>query len=164
MAESGRLRMAAAAVAGVTALDLLCAERLSRRGGENGASSNRIQIDEAVTIRAGIERVETGWTEWRMLNQSQLDACSSARIVPAPGARGTEVHVRVEYDAGSGLGRMLEKAFDAAPEQIVREDLRRFKQLMEAGEVTVSDGPGLKRPARPARDVERLKTLAGVRR
>jgi uncharacterized membrane protein len=45
---------------------------------------------------------------------------------------------------------MVAKLFGEAPEQQVRDDLRRVKQLLETGEVPVSDGPDLSRPAQPA--------------
>ena len=48
------------------------------------------------------------------------------------------------------------------PQQQIREDLRRFKQVMETGEVAISDGLGLWRPAQPA-PADELRELAGVR-
>lgn len=48
------------------------------------------------------------------------------------------------------------------PDQQVREDLRRFKQLVETGEVPLSDGPALRRPARPVERPEGLRQQAGV--
>jgi uncharacterized membrane protein len=35
---------------------------------------------------------------------------------------------------------MLTKPFNASPEQQIQDDLRRFKQLIETGEVLRSDG------------------------
>ena len=37
------------------------------------------------------------------------------------------------------------------------------EQLVEVGEIPVSDGPGLWRPAQPARDPQEIKALAEVR-
>jgi hypothetical protein len=38
----------------------------------------------------------------------------------------------------------------------------RFKQLLETGEIALSEGMGLWRPGRPARRPEKIRTLAGV--
>ena len=78
--------------------------------------------------------------------------------MPAPGGRGTEVHVTLRYDMPAGaLGKAVAKYFGDDPSQALDDDLRRFKQVMETGEVVRSDGaPWGKRarkefPQRPAR-------------
>lgn len=59
----------------------------------------------------------------------------------APGDRGTEVTVALEYKAPTGpISRSLALMAGFDPEQIVREGLRRIKQLMEAGEIPTTDG------------------------
>ncbi len=56
--------------------------------------------------------------------------------------RGTEVHALIEYDAPGGrLGRLIAKALQHELNTQARRELRRFKQLMETGEITRSDGP-----------------------
>ena len=69
----------------------------------------------------------------------------AVRFEPAPGARGTEVRL----SGGGSTGT-------------IREELRRFKQHVETGEIPVSDGPGLWRPAQPARDPQEVKRLVEV--
>ena len=87
----------------------------------------------------------------------------SVRFAGAPGARGTEVRVELVYTPPGGeLGRAIAKLFGEEPGQQVRDDLRRFKQLIETGEIPVSDGPGLWRPAQPPARPEEVKSLAGV--
>jgi hypothetical protein len=45
------------------------------------------------------------------------------------------------YDApGGGLGDVVARLFGEEPEQQVRDDLRRFKQVIETGEVVTSEG------------------------
>ena len=62
------------------------------------------------------------------------------RFSDAPGGRGTEVHVTLEYDPPAGrLGRLVAKLFGEEPDVQVREDLRRFKAIMEAGEAPTND-------------------------
>ena len=60
------------------------------------------------------------------------------------------------------MGRVIAMLFGEEPEQQIREDLRRFKALMETGEVPLSDGPGMWRPAQPAKRAEQIRNYAGV--
>ncbi len=103
------------------------------------------------------------WLAWRSLPGSQVENSGSVRFAAAPGARGTEVRVQMEYTPPAGcVGRVIAMMFGEEPEQQIREDLRRVKQLMETGEVTLSDGPGLWRPAQPAKRAEQIRDWAGV--
>jgi uncharacterized membrane protein len=59
----------------------------------------------------------------------------------APGDRGTEVSIALEYKAPAGpISRALASLLGWEPEQIVRESLRHLKQLMEAGEIPTTTG------------------------
>ena len=58
----------------------------------------------------------------------------------APGDRGTEVRVEFEYDPPFGkLGSKVAMLFREEPGQQVQDDLRHFKQVMELGEIVLSD-------------------------
>ena len=49
--------------------------------------------------------------------------------------------VELEYEPIAGsFGAMIAKLFGEEPAQQIEEDLRRFKQLMEAGEVPTTEG------------------------
>ncbi|HMJ91770.1 MAG TPA: SRPBCC family protein [Candidatus Acidoferrum sp.] len=74
---------------------------------------------------------------WRTLEGSDVQHAGSIRFTPAPGARGTEVKLAVEYET-SKFANFLAKVFRRSPEQQIEEDLRRFKQLMEGGETTAA--------------------------
>jgi uncharacterized membrane protein len=55
------------------------------------------------------------------------------------GARGTVVTATIAYDPPAGtLGKLVAKLFQREPAIQARRDLRRFKQLMETGEVATS--------------------------
>lgn len=89
---------------------------------------------------------------WHTVGDSDIRHNGYVTFVPAPGDRGTEVHVRMNYDAPGGkLGAALAKLFGEEPGQQVADDLRRFKQVAETGEVVRSaaspegTGPGIKR-------------------
>lgn len=76
--------------------------------------------------------------------QSEEDAQvrNSGRIVfrDAPAGRGTEVEATIAYDPPGGtVGRLAAKLFQRETNIQARRDLKRFKQLMETGEVSVSD-------------------------
>jgi uncharacterized membrane protein len=78
---------------------------------------------------------------WRSLAGASVANQGEVEFRPAPGQRGTEVRVRLRYDPPAGkLGAAAAKLFGEAPGQQVRDDLRRFKQVLEAGEVVRSEG------------------------
>jgi uncharacterized membrane protein len=60
------------------------------------------------------------------------------------------------------LGKGIAWLFGEEPSQQIHEDLHRAKQLLETGEIPLSDGLGLWRPAQPAANPRELKDLAGV--
>ena len=73
---------------------------------------------------------------WRSLPGSQVDQAGEVLFREAPGNRGTEVQAILHYRApGGGLGQGIAELLNPALSQLVREDLRRFKQLMESGEI-----------------------------
>ena len=222
--DRNRLAAATAAVLGVTVLDFMTGQQLSRE--ENGGSQqdgstsvstrsaqqSGIHVEQAVTIKrprtevygfwhnfenlprfmAHLESVEvTGdgrshWTArapagttvewdaetvedrpnelitWRSLPDASVPNSGSVRFVDAPGDRGTEVHVELRYQPPGGkLASWIAKLFGEEPEQQVKGDLRRFKQVMETGEVVHSDasihqGP---HPAQPPKDLSEVELL-----
>lgn len=97
---------------------------------------------------------------WRSTGQADVPNSGTVRFAPAPGGRGTEVRVGLEYAPPAGrLGAMAARLFGEHPDQQVRDDLRRFKQVMETGEVVRSEASpeGVRaarqlrqRPAQPA--------------
>ena len=110
-----------------------------------------------------VEDVENDRIAWRSLDGSDVQHSGTARFVRAPGARGTEVRVELMYTPPAGaIGRAIARLFGEEPEQQVRDDLRRFKQIVETGEIPISDAPGLRRPAQPPAQPEEVKRLAGV--
>ncbi|MGH8260406.1 MAG: SRPBCC family protein, partial [Steroidobacteraceae bacterium] len=75
---------------------------------------------------------------WRSLNADVPNA-GSVHFDPAPGGRGTLVRVRMSHDMPT-LSGIAAKLFGKVPERQVREDLRRFKQIMETGEIPTTRG------------------------
>lgn len=105
---------------------------------------------------------------WRSLEGSDVDNSGSVRFEPAPGNRGTIVKVEINYTPpGGALGSLVAKLFGEEPGQQAQESLRTFKQLMETGELTVSDGTYwdngylTQRPARPVSREEQESSSSG---
>jgi uncharacterized membrane protein len=109
---------------------------------------------------------------WRSSPDASVPNSGTVRFREAPGNRGAEVLVELHYEPlGGKLGALVAKLFGEEPEQQVKGDLRRFKQVMEIGEIVHSDASihrGM-HPARPPQnlsDVELLGTTGspqGVR-
>ncbi len=77
---------------------------------------------------------------WRSLPGSDVYNAGEVRFEPAPGGRGTEVRVTIEYDPPFGkLGSKIAMLWREEPGQQVQDDLRHFKQVMELGEIVLSD-------------------------
>ena len=78
---------------------------------------------------------------WQSLEDADVDNRGSVRFRAAPGGRGTEVKVTLVYLPPAGkIGVAIAKLSGEDPASQVRDDLRRFRQIMEVGEVPVVEG------------------------
>jgi uncharacterized membrane protein len=78
---------------------------------------------------------------WRSLPGSEVDTAGSVHFTPAPGGRGTEVKVVLKFDPPAGkAGAAVAGLFFQSPGDQIKDDLRRLKQTMEAGEIPSSEG------------------------
>ncbi len=201
-----RLTFATASVIGVTALDLLDAQRHSKKSVgtrfRRGTFAQPIHVTQWISVNRSpaevygmwrnfenlprfmdhldsvevIDEVRSRWraiplggltlewdaeiTEdrpneliaWRALEGGQLPNWGSVRFEPAPGGRGTEVRLELQYEPPGGVvGKAFAKLFGALPAHQVGEDLRKFKQAVETGDIVRSDAsvfPGM-HPAQP---------------
>jgi uncharacterized membrane protein len=86
---------------------------------------------------------------WRSVGDADVENSGSVRFNRAPGNRGTIVHVEMRYSPpGGSAGTLLAKLFGEEPSQQIDEDLRRFKWLIETGEIPTTIGqPSGKRGA-----------------
>ncbi len=214
-AQKERVAATTAAVVGVTVLDLIASDQLSRSPGENQAgvpARDANQVTKTLTINrpadelyrfwhdfqnlprfmSSIESVEvTGdkrshwrakgpagaaieWDAeivddrpneliaWRSLPGSDVQMAGAVRFQPAPRGQGTEVRVEMRYTPPGGvIGATFARLFGGALDQVVLEDLRRFKQWIEVGEIPVSDASiRRERPAQPPPDGELLGQAA----
>lgn len=78
---------------------------------------------------------------WRSIEPADIANAGSVRFETLPADRGTTVTVSLEYNPPAGmLGAIVAKLFGEEPGTQVQDDLRRFKQLMEAGEIPTIGG------------------------
>jgi uncharacterized membrane protein len=126
----------------------------------------RINGPAGVPIEWGAEIVsdqENHMISWRSLPGSSVENRGAVRFEEAPAGRGTEIHVELAYRPPAGqVGRTIAWLFGKDPRQQVREDLRRVKQILELGEVPLSEGPGLLTSARPPTSAAAARVLVGV--
>jgi uncharacterized membrane protein len=70
---------------------------------------------------------------WRTLDGADVVSAGSVNFRPAAGGRGTDVRVRLQYNPPGGkVGSAVAWLFGLEPSQTIKQDLRRFKQIMEA--------------------------------
>lgn len=101
-----------------------------------GPLDRRIEWDADV-----IEERENELLVWKSLPGSMVESMGRVEFVDAPGGRGTIVHVSMEYNPPAGsLGAAFARLFGREPGYQVKEDLRRFKQIAETGEIPTVEG------------------------
>jgi uncharacterized membrane protein len=122
-------------------------ESVSPMGGERshwmarGPAGTRVEWDAEIH-----NEIENELIAWRSLPSSDVDSAGSVHFEPAPGG-GTTVRVILRYDPPAGVvGAAVAKLFGENPERQVQDDLRRLKQVMEAGEVGTPDGSAVGQP------------------
>lgn len=78
---------------------------------------------------------------WRSLEGADVKNAGSVTFTKLTHGRGTDLKVVLAYEPPAGkLGAAVAKLFGEEPEMQLREDLRRFKQRMETGEVATTEG------------------------
>ncbi len=96
---------------------------------------------------------------WQPLENADIENSGSVRFTPAPGDRGTEIMLEMRFHPPGGtLGAKFARMFDDVPKTQMRNDLRRFKQVMETGEVVHSDD-SIESGPNPARPPEQFPSL-----
>jgi uncharacterized membrane protein len=79
---------------------------------------------------------------WQSLEGSSVRNSGRVEFIDSPDRRGTVVRVTLTYDApGGAVGKLIAKLFQKEPKVQARQDLRRFKQLMETGEISTAQPP-----------------------
>jgi uncharacterized membrane protein len=83
---------------------------------------------------------------WRSLPHADVVTAGSVNFDRVRGGQSTQITVHLQYAPPAGrLGKLVAQLFGAEPAQAIREDLRRMKWLLEAGEIpraTAEQTPG----------------------
>jgi len=88
-----------------------------------------------------INEIDGALIAWRSLEDSDVQNVGSVHFETAPGGHGTEVRIVLQYAPPMGkIGATVAKLFGEEPSLQIDDDLRRFKQLMEAGETPTTEG------------------------
>jgi uncharacterized membrane protein len=76
---------------------------------------------------------------WESAEGADIKNTGRIEFRDAPPGRGTYVSATIVYDPpGGDLGKLVAKLFQKEPKIQARRELRRFKQLMETGEIPVA--------------------------
>jgi uncharacterized membrane protein len=118
----------------------------------------------AITVDRSREDVQRLWAD-SAHRPSSIEESDAVTFVDAPGDRGTEIHVDLEHRSSAGrVGELVQTMTGSVSLARVKDDLRRFKQQVETGEIARSDSTpegesiGRKprqRPAQPLTEPER---------
>jgi uncharacterized membrane protein len=101
-----------------------------------GPAGARVEWDAEIH-----NEIENELIAWRSLRGAEVDSAGSVQFKDAPGNRGTEVIVELQYNPPAGLiGASVAKLFGSDAETEIESDLFRLKQYLEAGEVAATEG------------------------
>jgi uncharacterized membrane protein len=88
-----------------------------------------------------IDERQNEFIVWRSVEGADIENRGSVQFYSALNGEATEISVAIDYAPPAGvLGAKFAQLFGRNPEQQVREDLRAFKALMEAGEIPTIEG------------------------
>lgn len=89
---------------------------------------------------------------WRSTGAADVTNSGTVRFVEEPAGRGTRIEVDLRYTPPlGGAGALVAKLFGEEPAQQLKEDLRRFKQILETGEIPTTEGQPSGRASRAGR-------------
>lgn len=96
---------------------------------------------QTVTVETElVEDRENELLKWRSTEQSQIQTSGHISFRDAPADRGTYVEAVVTYHPPAGkLGRVVAQLLRREPHIQARHEMKRFKMLMETGEIATSD-------------------------
>ncbi len=100
---------------------------------------------------------------WQSLPGADVDNWGTIRFEPVQNGKETIVQVELGYVPPAGaMGAIIAKLFGEAPEQSVKDDLRRFKQLMETGEIPTTEGQSAGRATSATKYEKQIRRMANA--
>jgi len=101
-----------------------------------GPAGTRVEWDAEI-----YNEKENELIAWRSLENADVANAGSVRCEAGPEGHGTFVRVTMNYNPPFGkVGETGAQLLGAEPAHLIKEDLRRLKQVMEAGEIATTDG------------------------
>lgn len=89
-----------------------------------------------------VNEVEHQVLAWRSLPAADVVTAGSVTFRPGRGGRDTQLTVTLQYEPPAGrAGAAIATLFGREPSQTIREDLRRFKSVLETGETPAATAP-----------------------
>jgi uncharacterized membrane protein len=112
-------------------------------GGGRSRWKVKAPLGSTVELVTRITEDQPGTTiAWESDLDSEIKTNGRVEFFEQPPGRGTGVRLTLKYDPPAGLpGRAIAKIFQREPNIQARRDLRRFKQLMETGEIATNASP-----------------------
>ena len=99
-----------------------------------GPADSTVEWDAVI-----VEDVPGESIAWSTTDEAEVPNSGRIEFHDTTNGRGTQVTVNIVYDPPVGkLGKAVAKLFGREPTVQARQDLRRFKQLMETGEIPTS--------------------------
>jgi len=97
-----------------------------------------------------VEDVPGTTIAWVSEPESQIETAGRVEFADAAEGRGTFVRLVMRYTPPAGtIGRLTAKVLQREPQIQARRDLRRFKQLMETGEIPINASPSGRKSESP---------------
>jgi uncharacterized membrane protein len=89
-----------------------------------------------------VDEEENQYLTWQSLPGTAIPSCGAVEFRAASEYHGgTEIVVAMDYAPPWGkAGALFARVFGREPGMLIREDLRRLKQLLEAGEIPTTEG------------------------
>jgi uncharacterized membrane protein len=101
-----------------------------------GPAGTRVEWDAEI-----YNEEENKLIAWRSLEDADVVNAGSVRFESGPQGHGTFLRVTINYNPPAGsVSASLAQLIGAEPSQLIKEDLRRLKQVMEAGEIPTTEG------------------------
>jgi uncharacterized membrane protein len=109
-----------------------------------GPAGSRVEWDAVIH-----NEIEDELIAWRSLPGSEINNAGSVHFTPSADSTSTEVRVVLSYEPPAGkVGETFAKLLGEEPSKQVADDLRRFKQVMDAGDAVT--GARSRRPSTTA--------------
>jgi uncharacterized membrane protein len=107
-----------------------------------------------------INDVPSELISWRSIGDSDVVSAGSVRFRPAGGDHGTQLRVHLQYEPPAGkVGATVAWLFGEDAQTQIEDDLRRFKQLLETGEISTGDRYRSPSSARQRRDQNAARNM-----